>query len=223
MPQCCYIGYEFISCGGTLYYATHNDIQLSNESRLFFRSMVCNSGHYSFVCKKCESVFPDVDSSYGHIISCCCGHIGGSPHIKVRECKIYETDQIKQMIYRHNSTGRKHVTIPDVVLHVSTWRLKEMFPQFMYLRINVEMFKKMDIGNIDFVGGTLVKNLDCYAIMCETWSVVYVIRSIIKEFIRSSEGLEFVCSIPKCRMVYDCLPDMKMINTHIVTHHDQKI
>lgn len=226
MPQCCF---KITGCEEELYltsyYTERKQFMPFMEAKLFFHSMECSRHHNNFVCKKCNSAFSDIDSLYGHIISCCCGHIGGSTHLKARECRIYETEQIKQMIDVFNGTRHKHITAQNIVLHVSIAHLKEIFPQFVYLQMNVEMFKKMDIGNIDFLDGRIVRNLDCYAILCEVWSINIVVRSIAKEFVRSMAELEFVCSVPGCRMVYNCLPDMNIIIGHVKSHYSssQKI
>ncbi len=222
MPYCRFISRELNVCGNKLLLSESDGLKITllihDDVALFFHIMMCSSHHRNFVCKVCEDVLVNTDYLYGHIVSCCCGHADGSSHLRVRECEIYETEQIKQMIDAHNRTNNKCVTTQNIVLCVSTAHLRGIFPQFMYLQINTEMFKKMDIGNIDFLDGILAKNLDCYTILCEVWSINYVIRSIAKEFARSSAGLDFLCSVPGCRMVYNCFPDMKMINIHIITH-----
>lgn len=126
-------------------------------------------------------------------------------------CEIYETKQIKRML----DSYVEKITLSDIKLMVDTRQLSKILPNFIYLQRNDELFKRMDIGKINFANCYIA--FENYFIVCQADAIKDVVKSITREMIRCSDGLEFSCSI--CGMVYDCFPDTNMIKSHIGAEH----
>ena len=188
----------------------------------FYSVMNCEKGHTNFVCKYCGIVIDDKHYLHTHLMDCSCGYIIRNGHINT-ECIVYETREINRMMAEFNRGKGENVTINDIILYISSYRINRLFPLFVYLQRNEEMFKKMDIENIYLGRGHISGTILC-GIVCPAETIDKTVKSIINEMIRCSEGLEFQCSIPisigvDCGMVYDSFPSYQAIMSHINTKH----
>lgn len=212
-PLVCTIGPKYYPSG----------IKNDKTIKYFYRVKECEFGHVYFVCINCEMTILMIEDLYVHTLICCCKHtIHGSPIYT--GCQVYETKEIRKMIEKYHKKKGIYLSASDVNLYVSSHRMKTLFPQFIYLQRNEEVFKRIDIGNICFNGCYISTENELRAITCPVETINDTVKSIIDEFIRCSYGLEFQCSIPisigvACDMVYDCFPSKSVIDKHCVVQH----
>ena len=190
--------------------------------KYFYKAMECSAGHITFACGHCDLLFDDGVDLYVHILCCCCGYFVYEDCFDTF-CRIYETKTMERMLKELNKKIGGNVKASDVQLCISSNCINVLLPEFVYLRRNEEMFKRMDIGNICFEDCHISSGNHPRGIVCGR-NMDYVIRSVINEMIRCSEGLEFQCSIPTgthtiCGMMYDCFPTQEMIKCHIKLAH----
>lgn len=218
MPYCAYDSQ--IPCEKLL---THPEIlpdiaRYDKTMKYFYKVMECNVGHVNFVCIKCGLITCNIDDLYGHILLCCCEHT-----VRLNSfytgCRIYETREIKEMIETYHEKKGIYLSTSDVNLYVSSRRIRNIFPQFIYLRRNEEMFERMDIENIYFDNCYIGTEIELCAIVCPTETISDTVKSIMDEMIRCSYGLEFQCSISGCEMIYDRFPTQETIKSHVRLDH----
>lgn len=187
--------------------------------KYFYKETECKAGHTNFICIKCGLTTCDVGDLYGHALLCCCEH---TVHFNsfYTGCQIYETREIKEMIELYHEKKGKYLLASDINLYVSSHRMRNIFPQFIYLRRNEEMFKRMDISNIYLCGCYIgAGNAELWHIVRPVETISDTVKSIMDEMMRCSYGLEFQCSISGCEMVYDSLPSKSIIDEHCVVQH----
>lgn len=225
MRSCPYVGPRAASCGEILNESstTSGDFLRCCED-VFSDSITCSNGHKLRSCKRCFSIFADDVKLFTHIARCYCGYVCLISIISMAGCTIYETKEIKKMMDELNIQNFEEFTMNKIVMFINSRHLKVLFPQFIYLQRNEEIFKNMDIGNINLQGFALTRFGNVYAITSFTGDLERYVKNIVDEFIRCSKELEFHCSITsddgdKCGMMYDCLPEMNVVRGHINKYH----
>lgn len=124
-------------------------LQDDKTVKYFYKIMECEAGHINFVCIKCGLTTYDIYDLYSHALTCCCGY---TVYINTfcTGCQVYETREIREMIETYQERNGTYLSASDVNLYVSSHRMRNIFSQFVYLRRNEEMFRRMDISNIYF-------------------------------------------------------------------------
>ena len=194
-------------------------VRYDKTMKYFYKETECKAGHTNFICIKCGLTTCNVDDLYGHALLCCCDYTVNFNSFYTG-CQIYETREIKEMIEAYHEKKGKYLLASDINLYVSSHRMRNIFPQFIYLRRNEEMFKRMDISNIYLCGCYIgAGNAELWHIVRPVETISDTVKSIMDEMMRCSYGLEFQCSISGCEMVYDRFPTQETIKSHVRLDH----